>query len=99
MTTETLDARRLEFKLEHVVTAFDTKEEAKCAKRGRHFNHYALSIYLGRVAEVVALVESGVSLHRALYDNFQDTLLTALEKACALPVTYGGGAHDTGRPA
>jgi hypothetical protein len=28
---------------------------------------------------------------RALYDNFNDRLLTAIETAADLPVTYGGG--------
>lgn len=79
--------------LTHTVTAFDRKEEGK-----RGYNHYALAIYLSRCSDVIAEMESGKSLHRALYDNFNDRLLTALEKTCKLPVTYGGGACDTGRP-
>jgi hypothetical protein len=34
-----------------------------------------------------------------LYDNFNDRLLTALEKAAGVPITYGGGGKDRGRPA
>lgn len=94
-----MDMQKLRRTLVHAVTQFDAREEAKAAKNKRHHhNVYALGIYLGRVDSVIAAVACGDSLSRALYDNFQDTLLTALEKACGVPVTYGGGSHDTGRP-
>jgi hypothetical protein len=48
--------------------------------------------------EALAEMTAGKSLARALYDNFNDRLLTALETAAGVPVTYGGGARDKGRP-
>ena len=94
------DIAALRDKLAHEVTRFDSAEEAKAAKNPRRYYHnvYALGLYLGRVDSVIADVAGGTSLARALYDNFQDRLLTRLEKACGLPVTYEGGSHDTGRP-
>lgn len=92
------DLRRI---LEHTVTQFDVREEkaaAKSKRRGQH-NIYALGIYLGRVDDVIIAVDAGTSIARALHDSFSDRLLTCLEKACGVAVTYGGGAHDTGRPA
>jgi len=43
--------------------------------------------------------KAGASVARALYDNFNDRLLTRLERAAGVPVTYGGGGQDRGRPA
>ena len=98
--TDIHDMLALRRKLQHEVTAFDTREEAAAEKNPRRFhNIYALGIYLQRVDGVVAAVACGDSLPRALYDNFQDTLLSRLEKSFALPVTHGGGKGDTGRPA
>ena len=65
----------------------------------RQKNHHAGAIALLRLDEALAEVSTGKSLARALYDNFNDRLLTALETAANLPITYGGGAADTGRPA
>ena len=64
----------------------------------RQKNHHAGAIALLRLDEALAEVAAGKSLARALYDNFNDRLLTALEHAAGLPITYGGGAADTGRP-
>jgi len=88
-----VDTVKLHRTLSHAVTVFDTRQSKK-----KFYNHYALSLYLGRVNDVCDAVEAGTSLGRALYDNFNDRLLTALEKTCGLPVTYGGGGHDKGRP-
>ena len=57
-------------RLRHLVTYFDRKEEGK-----RGYNHYALGHYLARVDDIEADLARGVSLHRAMYDNFQGTLL------------------------
>ena len=65
----------------------------------RQRNRSAGAIALLRLDEALQEVTDGKSLARALYDNFNDRLLTALEKAAGLPVTFGGGAHDRGRPA
>lgn len=86
-------------KLAHLVTAFDRKQEAVAAKRGRPHNIYALAIMLRAVDRAVADVGAGASVARALYDNFNDRLLTHLEKGCGVAVTFGGGAQDKGRPA
>lgn len=64
----------------------------------RNKNHHAGAIALLRLDEALAEHAAGKSLARALYDNFNDRLLTALETAAGLPVTYGGGSEDKGRP-
>jgi hypothetical protein len=86
--------------LQSIVTRYDQAEEARELKRkhGR-VNVYRLGLLLAMVDRVEADIAAGASLHHALYDNANDRLLTLLERACGLPVTYGGGAHDTGRPA
>jgi hypothetical protein len=68
-------------------------------RRGKYHNPHALGIYLKGLAEVEREVDAGASVARAIYDNFNDRLLTALEKAVGVPVTYGGGSQDKGRPA
>lgn len=90
------DAQGLRVALNHAVTRYDRQEEAK--PRRNHHNHYALAIYLGRVSEVADIVERGeATLAQALYDNFNDRLLTFVERAAGLEVTYGGGRADKGR--
>lgn len=77
-------------KLEHAITQW--------AARSKTNSVYALGIALQRLDEALTEHARGKSLARALYDNFNDRLLTALEKAAGLPVTYGGGRDDKGRP-
>ena len=88
------DINALRTKLAHTVTTHDIKESKK-----KGYNPNALALYIGRVDDVCNDVAAGASLGRALYDNFNDRLLTTLEKACGLPVTYGGGSQDKGRTA
>ena len=64
----------------------------------RQRNPHAGALALLRLDEALAEIAAGKSLARALYDNFNDRLLTALETAAGLPVTYHGGASDKGRP-
>lgn len=75
-------------KLEHAIAVWDRKQR----------NPNAGAIALLRLDEAMAEWEQGKSLARALYDNFNDRLLTALEKAVGVAVTYGGGRNDRGRP-
>ena len=89
------DRSGLKSALESAVTRHDVAQEAK-----KGHNIYALGQYLARVDDICGAVDSGTSsLARALYDNFNDLLLTYLEKASGCEVTFGGGAADTGRPA
>lgn len=74
-------------------TRFDRAQEGK-----RDYNRYAMAIYFGRIDEAISEIANGKSVARALYDNFNDRLLTVLEKAANVPVTYGGGTQDKGRP-
>jgi hypothetical protein len=85
--------------LVHLVTRYDAAEEARELKR-RHgrVNIYRLGLLLQMVDRICDDVAAGASLARALYDNANDRLLTSFEKRCGLPVSFGGGAHDTGRP-
>jgi hypothetical protein len=78
----------LKQKLESAVAQWDRRQR----------NPHAGAVALRRLDDALAEVSAGKSLARALYDNFNDRLLTALEKAAGLPVTLGGGAHDRGRP-
>jgi hypothetical protein len=77
-------------KLVHAICEWD--------RATRNQSPYAASLALARLAEVEAEIASGKSVARALYDGFCDRLLTRLEKAAGVPVTYGGGARSTGRP-
>ena len=79
----------LKLRLESAIAQWDRRQR----------NHHAGAIALQRLDEALAEVDTGKSVARALYDNFNDRLLTALEKAAGVPVTYGGGAQDKGRPA
>lgn len=76
-------------KLIHAITVWDKRQR----------NPYAGAIALGRLELALAEIEAGKSVARALYDNFNDRLLTRLEKAAGVSVTYGGGGADLGRPA
>jgi len=76
------------------LTEYDRKQSKKSC-----YNRYALGIYLRNLQQVADDVEAGASIARALYDNFNDRVLSACEKAVGLPLTYGGGGHDKGRPA
>jgi len=79
----------MKYRLESAVTQWSKRQA----------NPHALGIALLRLDEALAEVATGKSLARALYDNFNDRLLTRLEKAAGVAVTYGGGRDDTGRPA
>jgi hypothetical protein len=79
-------------KLTMIATDYDRKYNGD--------NIYALGIILKRIDEyVMPAIEGGTSPARALYDNFNDRLLGAFEKALKLPRTFGGGGKDRGRPA
>ncbi len=93
------DLSALRASLATAVTRFDRKEEERAARNPRAYhNPYGLGIMLNRVDSVIADIATGTSVARALYDNFQDRLLTALERVTGNPVTYGGGSQDKGRP-
>lgn len=93
------DIKALRALLVHLVTRYDIAEEARELKR-RHgqINVYRLGLLLQMVDRICDDVAAGASLARALYDNANGRLLTSFEKRCGLPVSFGGGAHDTGRP-
>ena len=94
------NAQGLRVALSHALTRFDRLEEAKAIENPKRNSHnvYALGIYLRRLDDVMEEIEAGSSLARALYDNFNDRLLTFMEKTAGLPITYGGGRADKGRP-
>jgi AraC-like DNA-binding protein len=72
---------------------------ARSQENRKSYNRYALGQYLIRMDEICRAVECGeATLARALYDNFNDRLLTYLEKAAGVKITYGGGAADKGCP-
>jgi hypothetical protein len=84
----------MRLKLVSTLTEYDRKESTK-----KYHNRFALGIYLQSLHSAEDDIKEGSSLARALYDHFNGRLLTALEKAAGVPVTYGGGGHDRGRPA
>lgn len=66
-------------KLIHAVTTWDRKQ---AAKKGWH-NPNALAIYLGRVEQVAAQIESGADPVAAITGGFNDRLRDHLLKAIA----------------
>lgn len=78
----------LKAKLESAIAQWDRRQR----------NPSAGALALSRLDETLAEVANGKSVARALYDNFNDRLLTRLEQAAGVAITFGGGAHDTGRP-
>jgi hypothetical protein len=80
-------------KLVSALTQYDMKQAKK-----KYHNIYALGLYFKALDNVETAVDNGTSIHRALYDNFSDRLLSALERKLGLPLTYGGGGQSTGRP-
>jgi len=74
---------------------------AHVARNERRFSNptAAAALMLGALQRSKDAYNSGTSLARALYDEFNDRILTALEKAAGVPVTFGGGRDDKGRPA
>ena len=93
MATKKVSTLPLEVRLTMAVTEYDRKLEAK-----GNINFYRLGIILKQLDKVHEEIAEGKSVARALYDNFSDRLLSALEKAAGLPLTYGGGGRDRGRP-
>jgi hypothetical protein len=81
-------------KLETALIAHDRRQA-----KGKHHNPHALAIYLRALQEATEATSHGHSLARALHDHFNGRLLSALERAAGLELTYGGGGHDRGRPA
>ena len=80
------------------MTLARTLEHAIAQWAKRQHNSHAGAIALLRLDVALDEISVGKSVARALYDNFNDRLLTALEKAAGVPVTYGGGSDDKGRP-
>lgn len=80
-------------KLVSAAIAFDQRQS-----RGKHHNPYSLGHYLKAIDQIESDVDAGVSLASALYDGACDRFLSALERAVGLPLTYGGGGQDRGRP-
>ena len=93
MATKKVSTLPLEVRLTMAVTEYDRKLEAK-----GNINFYRLGIILKQLDKVHEEIAEGKSVGRALFDNFNDRLLTALEKAAGVPITYGGGAKSKGRP-
>lgn len=83
----------LRYRLAKVITAH--------VARSKRYSSPAAAerLMLERLDVAFTEIEHGKSIARALYDNFGDRILTALEKAAGVPVTYGGGGKSTGRPA
>ena len=77
---------------------YDAAQDKRDAKHGLAPNVYRFGLILERLDRAQQARAAGASLARSLYDNFNDRLLTALERAAGVAVTCGGGARDTGRP-
>ena len=79
------------FTLNHAVTEYDRKSEAKAAKNPRHYhNAYALPQYLGRVADVLADIEAGATAADAIVAGFTPG---PLRNACLKAI--GATANNT----
>ncbi len=69
-------------KLNHAVTEYDRRQEARAKKSKRgYYNHYALGIYLGRLDEVCNEIDGGADIRKTIEANFNDRLLTCVLKA------------------
>jgi hypothetical protein len=68
--------------LNHAVTAFDRRNEARAAKsrRGYH-NPNALGLYLIRVGEACDAIEAGADASATIARMFSDKLETVLQRA------------------
>lgn len=62
--------------LVHAATDYDRRQSTK-----RDYNHYALAIYLGRIADVEKDIKAGKAVRAALLDGFTGRLLDCLLKA------------------
>lgn len=74
MTTEQLKA-----KLVNGLTTYDRRQSKK-----RGYNHHALAIYLQRVDEIVADVERGAPVNKALQRGFCGAVLKAACQAVGI---------------
>jgi hypothetical protein len=83
----------IKLKLTTALVKYDERQ-----KRGKSYNRYAFAIYLRGLRAVEEEVDAGASVARAIYDHYQGRLLSALERAIEVPLTYKGGGHDKGRP-
>jgi hypothetical protein len=73
--TTAYENRPLNDKLTSALTEYDRKQSTK-----RGYNHYALAIYFGALAEAQEEIDKGVEPSKALANNFNDRLLAALLK-------------------
>ena len=71
---------------------------AICQWQAKQRNTHAGAIALQALDRAEEAMQAGATLAQALYDHFNDRLLTKLEKAAGLTVTFGGGSDDLGRP-
>jgi hypothetical protein len=67
-------------RLGHLVTMYDRLDSQRAAKRGRHFNHYALSLYLEACDQAEALANGGKSWADAIGVSFQGSLGAFLKR-------------------
>jgi hypothetical protein len=93
MSTKTVSTLPLEYRLLSAATQYDIKLQEKQP------NPYRLALIMQGLERFHAQVASGDSVARSLYDNFNDRLLSTLERAAGVPLTYRGGSKDRGRPA
>ena len=63
-------------KLERALTQYDMSQQGK-----RGYNSYALVLYLEALDRAIATHETGVPIEKALAQNFNDRVLTAVLRA------------------
>jgi hypothetical protein len=62
-------------RLAHAVTAYDRKQSTR-----KHYNVYALAIYLGRAEDVAGRIAAGATPRDAITDGFCGPLQTFILK-------------------
>ena len=71
MAGPSLNRAQLQYKLEHAIAVWDRRQR----------NPHAGAIALLRLDDMLAEVDAGKPIEQAVADNFNDRLLTALQKA------------------
>lgn len=67
------------------IMAYDRQEEAKAKKKGIYHSIYGMPLLLGRVHEVVADIERGADVRRAILAGFNGRTADMALKAVGLP--------------
>jgi hypothetical protein len=75
-----MESHEISLRLVNAVTTYDRKQSTK-----KYYNVYALAQYLKRVGEIVADIERGADVRKAVVTGFSGRIADACLKALQLP--------------